>query len=85
MADIKMARDLPPASELFQIRELAARHPQFLNVSRVRWAVRWRDSNGLAGAVYEARAGGFLVHEPAFLQWFLGLRGRNKPRSTSRR
>ena len=85
MTDSRSKPVLPPASELFHIRTLVERHPQILTESRVRWAVRQRESNGLADAVFEARAGGLIVHEPAFLAWFLGLSGRNKPRASSRR
>jgi hypothetical protein len=77
---------LPPTTELFTQRQLAERHPHLLNYNRVAWAVRHRRANGLTGvgAVFESRCGGLLIHEPAFLTWFLGLAGRTKPRFTRR-
>jgi hypothetical protein len=73
----------PPANELFTKADLASRHPNLLNKSRVEWAVRGRNKNGLGGvgAVFEARGSQLLIHEPAFLAWFLGLTGRSKPRA----
>jgi hypothetical protein len=56
-----------------------------LTDSRVQWAVRNRYTNGLAEAVFESKGGELLIHEPAFLRWFLGLEGRAKPRATRRR
>jgi hypothetical protein len=81
-------RPIPPTTELFSKPQLVQRHPHLLTPSRVDWALRNRDSNGLEGAVYESRGGELLVHEPGFLAWFLGLDGRAKPRasrSSSRR
>jgi hypothetical protein len=77
---------LPPTSELFTQRQLAERHSHLLNHNRIIWAVRNRAGNGLkaAGAVFESPCGEHLIHEPAFLRWFLGLTSRNKPRSTRR-
>jgi len=77
---------LPPIRELFSILGLAARHPDLLKDSRIRWAVRNRACNGLAeaGAVFETRSSGILIREPAFLAWWLGLTGRAKPRATRR-
>jgi hypothetical protein len=76
-------QDLPPAAELFTIQALAARHPQLLSKNRISWAIRHRHKNGLiaAGAVFENPYGGFVLHEPATLSWWLGLRGRAKPRA----
>lgn len=76
----------PPTSELFPARQLVARHAHLLNEHRVAWALRQRRCNGLAktGAVYESPCGELLIHEPAFLSWFLGLSGRAKPRRLRR-
>jgi hypothetical protein len=73
---------LPPTSELYTGRQLAARHHHLLNEHRVAWALRNRRKNGLstAGAVFESPCGTLLVHETAFLTWFLGLSSRAKPR-----
>lgn len=75
--------EIPPTTELFPVVELVARHPNMLNDSKVRWALRNRARNGLAaaGAVFEAKNGELLIREPVFLAWFLGLAGRNKPRA----
>ena len=69
-------------SEIFAMRPLIERHPNLFNTSRVTWALRNRDKNGLAkcGAVFESKGGELLIHEPKFLEWFLGLSGRTKPR-----
>jgi hypothetical protein len=77
---------LPPTTELYTLRQLAQRHEHLLNYNRVTWAVRHRHKNGLsaARAVFKSPCGEMLVHEPAFLTWFLGLGGRAKPRSTRR-
>ncbi len=72
---------LPPISEIFPKSQLVQRHPNLLNQNRVTWAVRNRDKNGLAGAVFNSPCGELLIHEPAFLAWFLGLGGRARPRS----
>jgi hypothetical protein len=76
----------PPTSELFPARQLIARHAHLLNEHRVAWALRQRRRNGLAkaGAIYESPCGELLIHEPAFLEWFLGLNGRGKPRRLRR-
>lgn len=81
-----MQTTLPPSTELFPLRELAARHPNILSVNRLAWAVRRRDHNGLAavGGVYETPVGEFLLHEPTVLAWLLGLAGRSKPRAARR-
>jgi hypothetical protein len=73
---------LPPTTELFNQRQLAERHPHILNYNRIVWAVRHRHKNGLntVGAVFDSPCGELLIHEPAFLAWFLGLTGRGKPR-----
>jgi hypothetical protein len=57
-----------------------------LNDHRVAWALRNRRKNGLAaaGAVFESACGELLIHEPAFLRYFLGLTGRAKPRALRR-
>jgi hypothetical protein len=79
-------KPLPPASELFSAPQLAARHPHLLPPNRITWATRQRETNGLkaAGAVFESPCGRLLIHEPAFLRWFLGLAGRAKPRRQRR-
>jgi hypothetical protein len=74
-------KPLPPTNELFSLREFAKRHPTLMSESRVRWAVRNRRRNGLGDAVYETRGGQHVIHEPAFLAWFLNLTGRSKPRA----
>jgi len=73
----------PPTSELFTQRQLAERHTHLLNLNRIVWAVRNRTDNGLeaAGAVFASPCGEYLIHEPSFLRWFLGLAGRAKPRA----
>ncbi len=77
---------LPPTTELFPSRQLAGRHSHLLSENRLAWALRNRRKNGLeaAGAVFESPCGELLVHEPAFLAWFLGLSGRAKPRASRR-
>ena len=81
-----MSDPLPNTAELFTRRELASRHPNFLNEHRVAWALRNRRKNGLqaAGAVYETAGNELLIREPAFIAWFLGLAGRAKPRAARR-
>jgi hypothetical protein len=76
------AQPLPPTSELFTSRQLAQRHPHLLSGHRLAWATRHRQKNGLnaAAAIYESPCGELLIHEPAFLSWFLGLSSRAKPR-----
>ena len=80
------ASPIPPTSELFRLTDFAKRHQPLLSDNRVRWAVRNRTTNGLqaAGAVFEDPYGVTLIHEPAFLAWFLGLKGRAKPRAPRR-
>jgi hypothetical protein len=80
-------RDLPPAAELFTLKQLAERYPQLMPVNRLRWAVRHRHRNGLAaaGAVYESPVAGIILHGPSTLAWLLGLTGRAKPRASRRR
>jgi hypothetical protein len=48
----------------------------------VRWALRNRTRNGLDAqhAVFMTASEILLIHEPAFLRWWLGLGGRNRPR-----
>lgn len=77
----------PPTTELFTQRQLAERHPHLLNHNRIVWAVRHRRKNGLStvGAVFDSPCGELLIHEPAFIRWFLGLAGRAKPRAPRRR
>jgi hypothetical protein len=67
---------IPPTSELFPQNQLVQRHPTILFKSRVEWAIRNRHKNGLEDAVFESKGGEILIHEPEFLRWFLGLRGR---------
>jgi hypothetical protein len=78
---------LPPTNELFAQAQLVERHPSILNISRVKWAVRNRDKNGLAHAeaVFETKGNELYIHEPTFLRWFLGLSGRAKPRAARRK
>lgn len=80
------APSVPNTAELFGIRDLAARHPNLLTESRLKWALRNRRQNGLdaISAVFESRGGELLISEPAFLGWWLGLRGRSSPRSPRR-
>lgn len=82
--EARRSRELPPSHELFDIRELAARHPHFLSDSRIRWALRNRFRNGLASvdAVFQSRSGQLLIREPAFISWWLRLDGRSKPRAS---
>lgn len=75
---------LPPTSELFNKVQLVERHPNLLTPARVEWALRQRDGNGLKSFVFESRSGELVVHEPGFLQWYLGLSGRAKPRAPRR-
>jgi hypothetical protein len=77
---------LPPLAEVFPKRQLIERHPHLLSEHRLAWALRNRRTNGLeaAGAVYETGVGEIVLHEPRFLQWFLGLSGRGKPRRLRR-
>ena len=75
-------KTIPPTNELFSQEAFVKRHPTIMFPARVQWAVRQRKKNGLADAVYESKGGELLIHEPAFLRWFLGLQGRAKPRST---
>jgi hypothetical protein len=79
--------NLPPTTELFSLRDLADRHPVLLSENRLRWAIRKRNSNGLAraGAVFESPVGEFILHEPATLTWLLGLSGRARPRASRRK
>ena len=79
------ARAIPPTAELFTRHQLVSRHPNLLTEPRVQWALRNRRKNGLADAVFETMAGELMVHEPAFIRWFLGLEGRSKPRAARRR
>jgi hypothetical protein len=76
-------RPPPPPSEVFRASQFPQRHPHLLSENRVTWAVRHRRTNGLdaAGAVFESPCGELMIHEPAFLAWFLGLAGRAKPRA----
>lgn len=76
-------RPLPPPGEIFPASQFPQRHPHLLSGHRVAWAIRNRRKNGLAsaGAVFESPCGELMIHEPAFLAWFLGLAGRSKPRA----
>ena len=75
---------VPPTAELFTKTQLVARHPHLLSLNRVVWALRCRAVNGLSAAVFDSPCGELLIHEPAFLAWFLGLSGRSKPRAGRR-
>ena len=79
------APSVPPTTELFNKHQIVERHPNLMSPQRVEWALRKRDVNGLADAVFETRGGELFIHEPAFLAWFLGLSGRAKPRAQRRR
>lgn len=78
---------LPPTSELYSLRDMAARHPNLLTEARLKWALRNRKANGLdaIGAVFNSRGGELLVREPIFLAWWLGLSGRQSPRAPRRK
>lgn len=75
---------VPPTAELFTKSQLVARHPHLLSANRVAWALRHRAANGLVEAVFDSPCGELVIHEPAFLAWFLGLKGRSKPRTGRR-
>jgi hypothetical protein len=77
-----MTANAPPVAEIFPASQFPQRHPHLLNSNRVQWAVRHRKRNGLAacGAVFDSPCGQVMIHEPAFIAWFLGLAGRKKPR-----
>jgi hypothetical protein len=77
--------DIPPTAELFSKEALVERHPNLLTYPRMQWALRNRATNGLSSVVYESKSGQLLVHEPAFLRWYLGLTGRSKPRASRTR
>ena len=81
---IAVPPSVPPTTELVTKAQLVAKHSHLLSVNRVTWALRWRAVNGLSGAVFESPCGELLIHEPAFLAWFLGLSGRAKPRVARR-
>lgn len=74
----------PPTAELFTKTQLVVRHPHLLSANRLVWALRRRAVNGLSDAVFDSPCGELLIHEPAFLAWFLGLNGRTKPRAARR-
>lgn len=76
---------IPPTTELFNKKQLIARHPNLLTPARMEWALRQRATNGLKGVVYESRSGELVVHEPGFLAWYLGLSGRAKLRAQRKR
>ena len=78
---IAVPPSLPPTTELVTKAQLVARHSHLLSVNRVTWALRCRAENGLSAAVFDSPCGELLIHEPAFLAWFLGLSGRAKPRA----
>jgi hypothetical protein len=75
---------VPPTTELVTKAQLVARHPHLLSFNRVAWALRCRGMNGLSDAIFDSPCGELLIHEPSFLAWFLGLRGRAKPRAGRR-
>lgn len=86
-AELPMAAvppSVPPTTELVTKAQLVARHPHLLSVNRVTWALRCRALNGLSAAVFDSPCGELLIHEPAFIAWFLGLSGRGKPRAGRR-
>ncbi len=69
---------IPPTEEIVCRQELVRRHPTLLTEASVQWALRNRASNGLASAVYETRSGALRVHEPSFINWFLGPKGSHE-------
>lgn len=73
--------NIPLTSELFSKEGLVERHPNLLTYARIQWALRNRARNGLSSVVHKSKSGRLLVHEPEFLRWYLGLRGRSKPRA----
>lgn len=75
---------IPPTEEIVNRQELVRRHPTILTEASVQWALRKRATNGLASAVYEARSGALLIHEPTFINWFLEPKGRREPRTQQR-
>lgn len=77
--------NVPPTTELFNKHQIVERHPNLFTTSRIEWALRRRDVNGLKGVIYESRSGELVLHEPGFLAWYLGLSGRAKPRSPRRK
>ena len=79
--------ELPPATEIFNLSDMAARHPRLLPKNRLLWAARNRRRNGLAAAnaVFESPTGQLFFHEASTLAWLLGRAGRSKPRTTRRR
>lgn len=78
------ARAMPSTTELFTKDQLVSRHSHLLSANRVVWALRRRAINGLSGAVFDSPCGQLLIHEPAFIAWLLGLKGRAKPRAIRR-
>ena len=75
-------REVPPTAEIFNIDQLVERHPKFFKKTRLQWAFRNRETNGLKDAIFKSRSGELYAHEPALLRWFLGLSGRSKPRAS---
>jgi hypothetical protein len=80
-----VAPAMPSTAELFTKDQLVARHPHLLSTNRVVWALRRRAANGLTGAVFDSPCGELLIHEPAFIAWLLGLKGRAKRRGARKR
>jgi hypothetical protein len=75
---------IPPTKEIVSHQELVRRHPTILTKASVQWALRKRGTNGLGSAVYEARSGALLVHEPTFIHWFLKSKGHCALRAQQR-
>jgi hypothetical protein len=61
----------PPAAELFTVQALVERHPGLLGHNEV---------DATVDAVFMTQSGLMVVREPRFLELWLGLTGRNKPR-----
>jgi hypothetical protein len=72
---------IPPTEEIVSRQELVRRHPTILTKASVQWALRKRATNGLWRAVYEARNGALLIHEPTFINWFLEPKGHHELRA----
>jgi hypothetical protein len=75
---------IPPTYELYNRHQLVERHPNLFTDARLQWAFRHREINGLKDIIFVTRSGELVAHEPLLLQWYLGLRGRAKPRSKRR-
>lgn len=59
--------------DLYTVEQLAAAHPRLLTVQALRWQLRHRDTNGLAGAC--VRIGKKLLIDKSRYQAWLAQRG----------